>query len=551
MIMEATSENERPIGFVVEKSTATEFTFVLFDKEISVGSYLMTKTEIVQKTERFTVDILSQVAEIGISSDYLMKSLAPDVIQNIVKQNIANPYFWGKAKILGYYDPQEKTIIMPRVPLSPGEPMWQPSDEYMRMIFALPEETAIHAGHLINRRDVPVDLDLRGLSKHLAILAQTGAGKSYCVGVILEELARLGATIIIIDPHADYVFLGQTKDRSILPWQNRVKVFKNPESSVNYKALEIDEKQLVPFFLTFDVLESDDLCEIANVPPNAANLRDYVDDVIDGLSGQDGTAGDGTRSSKKYTFDDFVKQIKDDKASDVRETRVNAKRSAKYFKKVEQLNVFGDQTIDINEVLKNGQISVIDLSGLHRKAMEIITAQVLNYTYKKLETKEFPYPVYVVIEEAHNFAPPVINSQSKRIINRIAGEGRKFGMFQILVSQRPSKIDPDSLSQCNSQIILRITNVKDQTMVAESAEQMSASLMEDLPSLNRGEAVIVGPITKLPVIVKIRERKTKEGGSDLDVVSLLADARKEQDMDQDDRERNQAARKKHTGSFDD
>jgi len=109
----------------------------------------------------------------------------------------------------------------------------------------------------------------------------------------------------------------------------------------------------------------------------------------------------------------------------------------------------------------------------------------------------------------------------------IAAEGRKFGVFLTLITQRPSKIDQDVLSQCNSQIILRITNPKDQRAVQDASEQLGESLMRDLPGLNVGEAIIVGPLTRVPLIVKVRERISREGGADIDLVEVLRNARKE------------------------
>ena len=96
-----------------------------------------------------------------------------------------------------------------------------------------------------------------------------------------------------------------------------------------------------------------------------------------------------------------------------------------------------------------------------------------------------------------------------------------------LISQRPSKVDPDALSQCNSQIILRVSNPMDQRAIMESSERLSESLLRDLPGLNVGEAIIVGEVTKVPVMVKIRSRRTREGGADINILTKLKQAREE------------------------
>ncbi|KKL53117.1 hypothetical protein LCGC14_2278630, partial [marine sediment metagenome] len=110
----------------------------------------------------------------------------------------------------------------------------------------------------------------------------------------------------------------------------------------------------------------------------------------------------------------------------------------------------------------------------------------------------------------------------------------KFGIFLILITQRPYKIDQDALSQCNSQFILRITNPEDQNAISASSEKLSSNLLQDLPGLNRGEAVIVGNLTRAPVMVKIRRRNTREGGSDIDVIGRLHEARDEAQEESED-----------------
>ena len=128
------------------------------------------------------------------------------------------------------------------------------------------------------------------------------------------------------------------------------------------------------------------------------------------------------------------------------------------------------------------------------------------------------------MEEAHRFIPFQGNTKSSRIIKKIAAEGRKFGVFLVVITQRPSKIHPDALSQCNSQIVMRMTNPDDQLAIARSSERLGQSLLEDLPGLNTGEAVLVGEMTRAPVMVKVKRRRTREGGSDIDIVSKMKSA---------------------------
>jgi len=219
--------------------------------------------------------------------------------------------------------------------------------------------------------------------------------------------------------------------------------------------------------------------------------------------------------------------IKDNSEED-RDLRAGAAGAVKYIRRLVYLKVFGLQSTSAETLLKPMHVSVIDLSGLEDTSMDYITSKILTDTFSIVANGDFDYPVFVILEEAHKFIPGGDRSTfSSSIINKIAAEGRKFGVFLLLITQRPSKVHPDSLSQCNSQIIMKLTNPQDQRAVAESSERLSQDLLNDLPGLNPGEAVIVGEVTKAPVMLKVRRRRTREGGADIDVVEKLRQARQE------------------------
>jgi hypothetical protein len=118
----------------------------------------------------------------------------------------------------------------------------------------------------------------------------------------------------------------------------------------------------------------------------------------------------------------------------------------------------------------------------------------------------------------------MIHAASSEIIEKIASEGRKFGIFLMVVTQRPNKISSNVLSQCNSQIIMRLTNPEDMSAVRRSSEGLSEDLFNDLPGLNKGEAIVVGELTKIPTMIKISGRTSSEGGSDIDLDEALSRA---------------------------
>ncbi len=128
------------------------------------------------------------------------------------------------------------------------------------------------------------------------------------------------------------------------------------------------------------------------------------------------------------------------------------------------------------------------------------------------------YPVFIVLEEGHKFATANSESWSKKILKTILSEGRKFGIGVCVVSQRPGKLDSDVLSQCMSQIIMKIKNPVDQKNIRDSIESVSEDLINELPGLTKGQALISGEAINTPVLINIRKRLTTHGGQSHDAI---------------------------------
>ncbi|MCK5158833.1 MAG: ATP-binding protein, partial [Candidatus Heimdallarchaeota archaeon] len=151
--------------------------------------------------------------------------------------------------------------------------------------------------------------------------------------------------------------------------------------------------------------------------------------------------------------------------------------------------------------------------------VDLIARKIFNAGKAKVRNEPTPHKlpcaVLMVVEEAHNFIPG--SGRSSSILKQIAAEGRKFGVGLGLVSQRPGRLDSDVLSQCNTQIILKIVNPYDQQQILRSSESLSEDLLNDLPALNVGEAVIVGPSLPIPALVKIALFDGKLGGKGVEI----------------------------------
>jgi len=307
----------------------------------------------------------------------------------------------------------------------------------------------------------------------------------------------------VIDPHADYVFLSMTRDAK--NYSNRITVFQTLKSTGRYNLPRKPEIYQVKF----SDLSLDEIAYVCGIEERYTNILRSLQNALDELKNKD------------YSLADLIKTLK---STNDKSKAESALKALNYVEKLEKMNIFGDVTTDMLKILKPMHVSVMDLSGLEDRVADYVTFRILTEIYSLREKNQFEFPVFVFIEEAHNFVPNKENPLSKGIIKRIAAVGRKFGVFLILITQRPNKIDQDVLSQCNSQIIMQITNPEDQKAVRASSERMSEDLLKDLPGLNIGEAIIVGEMTKVPVMVKIRQRETKEGGADIDVVDSLQKA---------------------------
>lgn len=127
-----------------------------------------------------------------------------------------------------------------------------------------------------------------------------------------------------------------------------------------------------------------------------------------------------------------------------------------------------------------------------------------------------PFPVFCLMEEAHNFAPASADAVSTDVLKQILSEGRKFGVSVGLISQRPGKLDSDVLSQCMTQCIMRITNPIDQNRIAESVESVGRDMLYELPSLSKGQVIVSGASVNTPVMLRVRRRITPHGGESID-----------------------------------
>jgi uncharacterized protein len=185
---------------------------------------------------------------------------------------------------------------------------------------------------------------------------------------------------------------------------------------------------------------------------------------------------------------------------------------------------------DKTELVRYGQISVVALAGYTGDFQATIYRLVAETIFEKRVGGELKLPALLILEEAHNFAPgePRSPAEKRSIVTtrQIAQEGRKFGIGLTLISQRPSRLDETTLSQCNSFIIMRMVNPADQAFVRKVVETLGEEESKLLPDLDVGEALLSGQFINFPVLVRIKEPASKGEHEEEDAFKQLEEAHK-------------------------
>ncbi len=597
----------RAVGYVVGEVRTDEFTFVS-STELAPPrlEYLVLRgvqEQVGSDAGTRAVDVLAQVATLAVSNRLLSTSMNYHEVEAILRRlGAAPPVVIGTAKVLGYLDPQGQ-VRVPRGAARPGDTVETAPDELLERFFNKDVRDGMEIGSLINRPAVPVTLNPDGLNRHLAVIAQTGAGKSYTVGVLLERLLELGGTVVVFDPNSDYVLMRRDAERRPTPFADRVSIYRMPvEQQHRISDSEVGGSRRLS--VRFSNLDIEEVCEMAGIAEGWANLRagmtaafrrlhgDYTaEDLVaaleeigdyegweeaagasppwqvlpgganGGRGGAEGEYADDDSSADAFGSDGEPHDADDlpdtldttawfgdaaeraarreraDRArgADVgkapkppsRDEVSGARKALKYAKYLAGLPVWGHDDIPLDDLLRPMHLSTLDMAGVDRRIVDFVATKVQREVWQEATRHGMRRPVFLVLEEAHNFVGRESQGRAGYWIKRIAAEGRKFGVFLMLITQRPGKVHADTLSQCGSQIIMRLTNPDDQSAVRRASESVSESLLLDLPGLNIGEAVVMGPLVRVPVMVRVTGRRSAEGGSDYKIAEALQAARGE------------------------
>jgi len=407
-----------------------------------------------------------------------------------------------------------------------------------------------------SRIRVPVNGN-KFFNKHIAIVGSTGSGKSHTVAKIIQravaekdgDFSLNNSHIIIFDIHSEY--------KSAFPEANNLGI----------------ADLILPYWL----LTSEELEELfIDTEANDHNQRNVFKEAVikDRIAKFTGDETDKSKihydSPLLFDINEILKYAISKNGEIVDTGEVYASGAKKGQAKTTQGSLYGKLTnyvsrlenklndkrlefllgensknITFEETIKQliGQntnpksnVTILDLSGVPFEVLSITVSLIsriifeYGYYYKRLRTKKDPYelinndtPFLLVYEEAHKYVPKsdlVKFRASKNSIERIAKEGRKYGVTLLLASQRPSELSETIFSQCNNFIAMRLTNPTDQNYVKRLLPDTLGNLTEKLPSLQAGEALLIGESVVLPSIVKIDKCDLPPSSNDIPYLEL-------------------------------
>ncbi|MGM5482044.1 MAG: ATP-binding protein [Nanobdellota archaeon] len=432
------------------------------------------------------------------------------VLCQVVELEKTSEKVLGKAIVLGYKD-ERGNIKQLRSPLDINTEILKADEDFIKSIVIGNEDTK--SGAFLGRlegTDINVFLELNKLlTKHVAVLAKSGSGKSYSVGVLLEEIIERNIPLLIIDPHGEYSSLKKENDKQ----EDIEKLEKLNLKKKSYikKVTEYGDYEINPKFKPIKLNHNLTTQELIDLLPTKLT------------NNQLGLLYSTIKNMEELTFDSLLVNL-ESTDSNLKWNLISTIEYLKGFK------IFSSYPTSYNELVQPGKASIINLKGMEPEVQEILVYKLLKDLFTERKKGNVP-PFFLIIEEAHNFVPEkgFSDAKSSKIIKNIASEGRKFGLGMCVVTQRPAMVQKTVLSQCNTQMILKVTNPNDLKAVSSSVEGLTNETENEIKNLPIGTALVTGVVDK-PLLVNVRPRKSMHGG---EAVDILTDDEQESDFVQE------------------
>lgn len=423
---------------------------------------------------------------------------------------------------------------------------------------------------------VPIYMSARKFARHTAILAQSGSGKSFFLGRLIEELLlKADCRVIILDPNSDFVRIDEInedawEDSILRSWflpSDTLKSFaegwkKIPKAIFTNRTLGSSE---LPFRVMWSSLNEHEAATLMQIDPHrdagqywfliavlAIASREYPDgfnffnfeNVAQKLAQVKLERGQVDPSWQKIDSFERFRLFTAEADIGIFLTKLDVLSSWGLWGNRDEAgekstNLVASSSDDLRLYLKNRFLSnaaacklvTIDLQSLDSwREQQLVTALVLDSAWDwarrsqalRLEDLSGPWeqqrtPIFIVIDEAHNLAPAsaaTVDIVHEQLV-RIAAEGRKYDLFLLVVTQNPRKIDPNVLSQCENICILKLSSERDLKSISDVFGYPPVEVAKPSVDFNKGDALLTGPFVKFPLLLHAFPRRTQQGGKGL------------------------------------
>lgn len=434
---------------------------------------------------------------------------------------------------------------------TPGAKVYIVGMTEINAIFSKFRKQQFFIGHLSSHPRYHLALDPQALfSRHFAILGQSGSGKSWAVTNLIQRAIRAmpNAHIILLDLHGEYC------------WKGKDGLIHSAFSDETVNCVDAQEMEIPYWLMSYSELV--DLF-IDRADKGASMQMSFLSDVLQQLKRKEAqriglgtfsidtpiyfslaqlymsfkTANEEKKEFGKVQgalygqFDEFLIRMQ----SRLNDIRYDFLLKPKKRNSSESMSDLLRQFVGLGEHKAN--ITVVDLSSVPADVRPAISAQVgrLAYEFCYWNPKRREFPITLICEEAHIYIPREKGSQfegSKKMMERIAKEGRKYGVSIGVVSQRPAELSETMLAQCSSFICLRTTNPDDQTYIRALVPESEGNLADALSSMGRGEALVLGDAVPLPTRVQLYKPVPEPKSNDVDYVTAWKEGPQDLNVDE-------------------
>lgn len=328
-------------------------------------------------------------------------------------------------------------------------------------------------------------------NRHTFWCGQSGSGKTYALGVVLEQLLlHTTLPIVVLDPNSDFVHLGTPLPQtdSAIGERNVQVLRSGPEGNLKVRLLEMPLRSRAAILQIDPVLDAEEFNAMLHIEREVDVVRDRRD-LVGWL-----------RESSDPVWHRIATRLEN--------------------LGVDHWDLWAWGSTDANDTIDSQpDATVVDLGAFNSSAEQRSAAlAILDHLWARREDR---IGRLIVIDEAHNLVPPDPVTQVEKLpterIVQIAAEGRKYGLWLLLSTQRPSKVHPNALSQCDNLALMKMASPRDLTELAQVFGYAPDELLQRSPIFGQGQALFAGGFIERPTLVQMGSRLTREGGVDVPI----------------------------------